>query len=117
MSVLEVAYERTANGNRGKRLRKRLRLPIFDWGTARVAVAELTYMQAVNRAADIAVRARSEVRESYNAYRTAFDWPATTGKRSFRSAGAFPKRTCFATTACSSACSSCSPMRARKSPW
>ena len=30
-------------------------------------------MQAVNRAADIAVRARSEVREAYNAYRTAFD--------------------------------------------
>jgi outer membrane protein TolC len=31
------------------------------------------YMQAVNRAADVAVRARSEVREAYGAYRTAFD--------------------------------------------
>ena len=30
-------------------------------------------MQAVNRAADTAVRARSEVREAYGAYRTAFD--------------------------------------------
>ena len=30
-------------------------------------------MQAVNRAADIAVRARSEVREAYGAYRTTFD--------------------------------------------
>ena len=50
-----------------------LRLPIFDWGGARVARAEYTYMQAVNRAADVAVRARSEVREAYNAYRTAFD--------------------------------------------
>jgi outer membrane protein TolC len=30
-------------------------------------------MQAVNRAADSAIRARSEVRESYAAYRTAFD--------------------------------------------
>jgi len=30
-------------------------------------------MQAVNRAADNAIRARSEVRESYAAYRTAFD--------------------------------------------
>ena len=40
---------------------------------ARVARAEYTYMQAVNRAADIAVRARSEVREAYAAYRTAYD--------------------------------------------
>jgi outer membrane protein TolC len=30
-------------------------------------------MQAANRAADLAVRARSEVREAYGAYRTAFD--------------------------------------------
>jgi outer membrane protein TolC len=30
-------------------------------------------MQAVNRAADLAVQARSEVREAYSAYRTAFD--------------------------------------------
>jgi outer membrane protein TolC len=30
-------------------------------------------LQAVNRAADSAIRARSEVRESYAAYRTAFD--------------------------------------------
>ena len=50
-----------------------LRLPIFDWGGARVARADHTYMQAVNRAADVAIRARSEVRESYTAYRTAFD--------------------------------------------
>ena len=50
-----------------------LRIPIFDFGTARVARAEFQYMQAVNRAADVAVRARSEVRESYTMYRTAFD--------------------------------------------
>jgi len=50
-----------------------LRIPIFDFGAARVARAEHLYMQAVNRAADTAIRARSEVRESYAAYRTAFD--------------------------------------------
>jgi hypothetical protein len=50
-----------------------LRIPIFDFGGARAARAEHLYMQAVNRAADTAVRARSEVRESYGAYRTAFD--------------------------------------------
>ena len=50
-----------------------LRIPIFDFGGARAARAEHLYMQAVNRAADTAVRARSEVRESYAAYRTAFE--------------------------------------------
>jgi len=50
-----------------------LRIPIFDFGGARVARSEHQYMQAVNRAADAAVRARSEVREAYGAYRTAFD--------------------------------------------
>ena len=50
-----------------------LRIPIFDFGGARTARAEHQYMQAVNRAADAAIRARSEVRESYAAYRTAFD--------------------------------------------
>ena len=42
-------------------------------GGAKVARAEHTYRQAVNRAADTAVRARSEVREAYAAYRTAYD--------------------------------------------
>ena len=50
-----------------------LRIPIFDFGEARVARAEHLYMQSVNRAADVAIRARSELRESYTAYRTAFD--------------------------------------------
>jgi outer membrane protein TolC len=48
-------------------------LPLFDWGGARVAKAEAVYMQAVNRAAEAAVNARSEVREAYTGYRTAFD--------------------------------------------
>jgi len=50
-----------------------LRIPIFDFGGARAARAEYLYMQAVDRAADTAIRARSEVRETYGAYRTAFD--------------------------------------------
>ena len=50
-----------------------LRVPIFDFGEARVARAEHIYMQAVNRTAEAAIRARSEVRETYSAYRTAFD--------------------------------------------
>ena len=48
-------------------------IPIFDWGGARVARAEATYMQAAHRVAEVAINARSEVREAYGAYRTAFD--------------------------------------------
>jgi outer membrane protein TolC len=75
ISVLEVGYQRTSETGQPRKsgYEIELRLPIFDWGGARVARAEHTYMQAVNRAADIAVRARSEVREGYAAYRTAFD--------------------------------------------
>lgn len=50
-----------------------LEVPLFDWGSARVARAESVYMQSVNRLAQTAVNARSEVRESYSAYVTAFD--------------------------------------------
>jgi outer membrane protein TolC len=50
-----------------------LELPIFDWGGARTAKAEALYMQAVHRTADTAIRARSEVREAYAAYRTSYD--------------------------------------------
>jgi outer membrane protein TolC len=50
-----------------------LELPLFDWGGAKVARAEAQYMQAVHRTTDTAVRARSEVREAYSAYRTTYD--------------------------------------------
>ena len=48
-------------------------LPLFDWGGARVAKAEAVYMQAVNRTAETAVNARSEVRGAYAKYRTSYD--------------------------------------------
>ena len=50
-----------------------LELPLFDWGGARVARAEAVYMQAVHLAAEAAVNARSEVREAYIGYRSAYD--------------------------------------------
>jgi outer membrane protein TolC len=50
-----------------------LQLPVFDWGGARVARAEAIYMQALHRVAETAVNARSEVREAYSAYHTAYD--------------------------------------------
>jgi outer membrane protein TolC len=48
-------------------------LPLFDWSGARIARAEAIYMQSLNRAAAIAIDARSEVREAYRAYRSTFD--------------------------------------------
>lgn len=50
-----------------------IEIPLFDWGGARVAKAESIYMQSVNRLAETAVNARSEVRESYLGYRTTYD--------------------------------------------
>ena len=50
-----------------------LSIPIFDFGGPRVARAERQYMQAVNRTLEAAIDARSEVRETYSAYRTSFD--------------------------------------------
>lgn len=75
INVLEIGYLRNSETGQGRETGYEigLRLPIFDWGTARVARAEYNYMQAVNRAADIAVKARSEVREAYGAYRTSYD--------------------------------------------
>jgi outer membrane protein TolC len=48
-------------------------LPLFDFGSSRIARAEAIYMQAMHRAAQIAINARSEVRQSFSAYRTAYD--------------------------------------------
>jgi outer membrane protein TolC len=50
-----------------------LELPLFDWSGANIAKAESLYMQSVHRTAATAIRARSEVRESYSAYRTSYD--------------------------------------------
>ena len=50
-----------------------LELPLFDFGSTRLARAEALYMQSVHQTAQVAIDARSEVRESYSAYRTAYD--------------------------------------------
>ncbi len=49
-----------------------LELPIFDWGDAKVAKAEALYMQALNRTAEIAANARSEVRQSHQLYLSSY---------------------------------------------
>ena len=75
INVLEVGAVRNsyndASTERGYTIS--VELPLFDWGSARVAKAEAIYMQAVNRAAETAVNARSEVRGAYANYRTSFE--------------------------------------------
>ncbi|MBE7417953.1 MAG: TolC family protein [Ideonella sp.] len=50
-----------------------LELPLFDWGGARSARAESVYLQALQQAAATAIAARSEAREAYGTYRSAWD--------------------------------------------
>lgn len=75
INVLELGYQnKSVSGEpRANGYEVELELPLFDFGSTRVARAEATYMQAVHRTAEVAVNARSEVRESYSAYRTAYD--------------------------------------------
>jgi outer membrane protein TolC len=76
VNVLEAGVSREKEGRdepwvRGYEIA--LELPLFDFGTARVARAETLYRQAMDRAADTAIAARSEVREAYRHYRLAHD--------------------------------------------
>jgi outer membrane protein TolC len=50
-----------------------IEIPLFDFGGARVARAEAVYMQALQTAAAGAIDARSQVRETYALYRSAYD--------------------------------------------
>jgi outer membrane protein TolC len=75
INVLEVGFVRNSSNEaptqRGWEVS--FELPLFDWGGARVAKAEAVYMQTLHRAAETAINARSEVREAYTAYRSAYD--------------------------------------------
>jgi outer membrane protein TolC len=48
-------------------------IPIFDGGEVRVRQATETYRRAYNRLSEKAVNVRSEAREAYRAYRSAYD--------------------------------------------
>jgi outer membrane protein TolC len=50
-----------------------LQVPIFDFGEARLRQAGESYAQAVNRLTEKAVNVRSEARDAYRAYRSAYD--------------------------------------------
>lgn len=79
VNVLELGGAREhERGGEGEAFTKRtyeisFELPIFDFGTARVAKAEAIYMRTLHRAAETAVNARSQVREAYKGYRASYD--------------------------------------------
>lgn len=50
-----------------------IRLPIFDWGSARRDVMNAQSLAAANRYENTVRNASSQLRESYSAYRTAYD--------------------------------------------
>ncbi|WP_225984899.1 TolC family protein [Noviherbaspirillum aerium] len=75
INVLDAGYtNKSETGSpRANGYEIELELPIFDWSGARTTRAEAMYMQSVHRTADLAIRARSQVREAYSAYRTTYD--------------------------------------------
>jgi outer membrane protein TolC len=75
LNVLDLGYVRNSSAGQPSApgYAITLEIPLFDWGSARVAKSEAIYMQAVNKVAQTATEARSEARESYLDYRTSYD--------------------------------------------
>ncbi|MFM0556871.1 TolC family protein [Paraburkholderia sediminicola] len=75
INALDVGYQNnfTTSDGHEQGYEISVEIPIFNWGGSKVARAEAIYMQSVNRVAETAVNARSEVRESYSAYVTDYD--------------------------------------------
>lgn len=75
INVLELGYMRNSSNEAPRQTGYEIGIefPLFDWGDARIAKAEAVYMQSVHRTAQIAIEARSEVREAYQGYRSAYD--------------------------------------------
>lgn len=75
INALEVGYKNKSETgeHRTNGYEVELAVPLFDFGSVRTTRAQATYMKAMHRTAEVAVNAQSEVRESYSAYRTAYD--------------------------------------------
>jgi len=73
--VLNLGYEYNTSNELPKQtgFEVSLELPLFDFGSARVAQAEAIYRRSLAQVAETAVNARSESRDAYSRYRTAYD--------------------------------------------
>ncbi len=63
VDVLEVGWSNKTSANASTEFARdiRLELPIFDWGEAREAQAQATYLQALQSASAVALKAQQEV--------------------------------------------------------
>ncbi len=75
INVLELGLSRTRSSvdDTEREVSVSFELPLFDAGGARNARAQAAYAQTLDRAAEAAVNARSEVREAHRAYRARYD--------------------------------------------
>lgn len=75
INAIDVGYQNNYETDKGREhgYEISIEIPIFDFGSAKVARAQALYMQSVNRLAQTAIDARSEVRESYSAYVSSYD--------------------------------------------
>ena len=77
VNVLDIGATRVRQGSREEPYERgytvTLEVPIFDSGAARVKKSEAIYAQAVDRFAQAAIEARSQIRLAYANYRAAFE--------------------------------------------
>ena len=75
INAIDVGYQNNYETDKGHEhgYEISIEIPIFDFGSAKVARAEAIYMQSANRLAQTAIDARSEVREAYSAYVNSYD--------------------------------------------
>jgi outer membrane protein TolC len=77
VNVLDIGATRVRQGSRDEPYERgytvTLEVPIFDSGAARVKKSEAIYAQAVDRFAQAAIEARSQIRLAYAGYRAAFE--------------------------------------------
>ncbi|KVE25061.1 RND transporter [Burkholderia singularis] len=75
INALDIGYQNNYETDKGREhgYEISIEIPIFDFGSAKVARAQAIYMQSANRLAQTAIDARSEVRESYSAYASSYD--------------------------------------------
>lgn len=75
VSGRDITAKERADGHktRIKGFELEFQIPLFDFGEVRVRQASETYMQAVNRLTEKAINVRSEARDAYRRYRSAFD--------------------------------------------
>jgi outer membrane protein TolC len=76
VNVLELGLVRATTNEGGPSERGveiSIELPLFDFGDLRIAKSEAVYAQALERVAQAAIDARSEVRQAYRGYRSGWE--------------------------------------------